>query len=285
VARARIRSRPADAESGHEIRCEGGAISAVRPSACPRGTTIEVRDLFFNTPARRQFLKTPRAERGRVHDMLLRLALARPDVDFTLEVDGQEALRLPADEALSARIGRALGKIVGAGMRPVSQDWDTYHVEGFAGSPDVARRDSTLELLFVNGRLARDKSVTFAVRQAYRDFLMGGRYPVYVLMLTLPPEQVDVNVHPTKSEVRFLEARRVCGLLHDAVRASLLATSSQRSAGPALSVSEAKPRAHSGFPELPRRLFEAPQASGAAAETDGFPAPSPATDVPVGPSR
>lgn len=277
IARVSIRSRAAGSDSGHEIRCEGGAVESVRPSACPPGTVIEVRDLFFNTPARRRFLKTPRAERARIQDLVLRLALARPDVDFTLEVDGKEALRLPSGEGLEARIGRALGRSVAGGLYPVEQQWEEYRVLGFAGDPDLARRDSTQELLYINGRLARDKAAGYAIRQAYREFLMGGRFPVYVLMLSLPPQDVDVNVHPTKSEVRFLDGRRVCGLLHDAVRAGLamrgaddLRTEGEREndaagAGGARAdspraytrVDRSKPGASTGFPSLSASLFDA----------------------------
>ncbi len=258
IAKTWIRSCPRDAESGHEIRCDGGKIGEVRPTSCPPGSTIEVRDLFFNTPARRRFLKTPRAEKGRIQDMLLRLALARPDVDFTLVVDDKEALRLPGDEDLKTRIGRAFGKQVGDALHPVEQQWDDYSVRGFVGDPDLARRDSSLELLYVNGRLARDKASGYSIRQSYREYLMGGRFPVYFLMLSLPPEQVDVNVHPTKSEVRFLDGRKVCGLLHDSVKQALAGSviaEFKEPRGASISIGADKPSARSGFPSLGRGLF------------------------------
>ncbi len=256
VARCAIRSRRHDADSGHEIWCDGGALGEVRPCGVPPGTVVEVRDLFHNTPARRRFLRTARAERARIQDLLARLALARLDVDFTLVAEGREVLRLPAGESLRDRARRALGKAVADDLIAVELAWDTYRVQGLIGAPDRTRRDSTLSLLWINGRLARDRGAQQAVRQAYREYLMHGQHPVYVLMLALPPDEVDVNVHPTKSEVRFLDARRACGLLHEVVRNGLRAGgATPRVASVAPGQSGARPAPRTGFPELPRDLF------------------------------
>ncbi|MGA0060017.1 MAG: DNA mismatch repair endonuclease MutL [Planctomycetota bacterium] len=264
IARVTIRSRRADADEGFEIGCEGGAIGPVRPCGCPPGTVLEVRDLFFNTPARRRFLRTARAERARIEDLLARLALARLDVDFTLVADDREVLRLPAGESLVDRVGRAFGADLVEHLVEVEVRWDTYAARGLIGTPDAARRDATLSLLYVNGRFTKDRSTAMAVRQAYREFLMPGQQPVYFLDLALPPDEVDVNVHPTKSEVRFLQGRRACGILHEAVTTGLReAAAAPKRGGGAITGARDKPRAQAGFPELPRDLFGA----GAAAPT------------------
>jgi DNA mismatch repair protein MutL len=260
VSRATIRTRRADAAEGWEVRCDGGAEAAPQPCGCPAGTQIEVRDLFFNVPARRRFLKSASAERARVQELIAELALARLDVDFTFVADGREVLRLPAGDGLAARFARCFGAELAAGLLPVERAFDGLRVQGLIAEPDLARRDTRQELTFVNGRLARESSSVHAVRQAYREYLMGGRFPVYVLQVALPPDQVDVNMHPRKAEVRFVDGRRVAGCLHEAVRAALRARGLSATAAPggAAGVVIAKdlPRARSGFPELPASLFE-----------------------------
>ncbi len=253
ISRAAIRTRRHDAEAGFELRCEGGVLSPVRPCGCPPGSAIEVRELFFNTPARRKFVRTPPAERARIQDLLARLALAHLGVDFTLVADGREFLRLPCGDDLRARFARAFGGDLARGLVDVRYEAGEYVVTGVVAGPDFARRDTSLELLYVNGRAARDRSATFAVRQAFRELLMPGRYPVYALMLALPPADVDVNVHPTKAEVRFVHERRATGALHAAARQALAGHAPIAAAG--LSVGEDLPRARSGFPDLPRDLF------------------------------
>lgn len=254
VSRACIRSRRRGAESGFEVHSE--APRDVRPCGCPPGTVVEARDLFYNTPARRRFLRGAAAEQARIKELLARLALAHLDVDFTLAADGREVLRLPAGDDLRGRVRRAFGGAVADALIDVEQCSGDYVVHGLAADPDLTRRDSALELLWVNGRLARDRGAVQAIRQAYREFLMHGRRPVYFLRLELPPREVDVNVHPTKAEVRFVQARRACGLLHQAVR-SMLSRRSGLARGAALSVRgrDELPRARSGFPDLPRDLF------------------------------
>ncbi|MHC4813625.1 MAG: DNA mismatch repair endonuclease MutL [Planctomycetota bacterium] len=260
VSRAQIQSRRHDAEAGSEVHCAGGKITSLRPCGTPPGTAITVRDLFYNTPARRRFLKSARAERSRCQELLMRLSLSRLDVDFTFVADGKTVLRLPAGDSLQDRIGRTFGRQVARGLHAVSHQLEKYRVEGVVGDPDLARRDSTLELLYINGRSAKDRGATFAIRQAYRAWLMHGRFPVYFLTLWLPPEEVDVNVHPTKSEVRFTRPRLACGILHDAVQRGLAARgTTTTTSAPGLAVGGAVggelPRARSGLPDLPKDLF------------------------------
>ena len=281
VARCRIQSRRHDAREGWEVRCDGGAETPPQPCGCPAGTRLEVRDLFFNVPARRRFLKSASAERARIQELIAELSLARLDVDFTLVADDRELLRLPADEPLAQRLGRCFGEELGKGLHPVRRSFDGIEVEGLVAEPDLARRDSKLELLFVNGRLARESSSLHAVRQAYRDYLMGGRFPVYVLHVALPPQFVDVNIHPRKSEVRFVEARKVAGCLHETVRSALQGRVGLPLAAGGVVVAPDLPRARSGFPQLPPSLFEAtpppspPSPPAAAPYVVREPAPSP----------
>ena len=250
VARARIVSRQRGAAEGWELSCDGGAESAPRPCGCPEGTRIEVRDLFFNVPARRRFLKSATAERARSQELVARLALARLDVDFTFVADDRELLRLPRGESLAQRFARCFGAELGDGLVPVARTFPGLSIEGLVGEPDLARRDGKLELTFVNGRLAREGSALHAVRQAYREYLMGGRFPVYVLQVTLPPELVDVNVHPRKAEVRFVDSRRVAGCMHEAVRGALAGRGGGGAAAGVV-IAPDLPRARSGFPDTP----------------------------------
>ena len=263
VSRALVRSRRRGAAEGWEVRCDGGVETAPQPCGSPEGTRVEVRELFFNVPARRRFLKSPGAERARVQELVAELSLARLDVDLTLCADGRELLRLPAGEALADRFARCFGAQLRAGLLPASRTFDGLAVEGVVAEPDLARRDGKLELMFVNGRLARESSALYAIRQAFREYLMGGRFPVYALHVTLPADQVDANVHPRKAEVRFVESRRVAGCLHETVRSVLqdrgLGRSADGAAGGVV-VAPDLPRARSGFPELPRDLFGRPAA-------------------------
>lgn len=262
VSRATIKSRRTGANEGWEVRCEGGAESPPQPCGCPPGTRLEVRDLFFNVPARRRFLKSAQAEKARVQELVAELSLARLDVDFTFVADGREVLRLPAGETLAVRFSRCFGDELSRGLLPVQRSFGAIAVEGIVAEPDLARRDGKLELLHVNGRLARENSAVFSIRQAYREYLMGGRFPIYVLHVVVPPDQVDVNIHPRKAEVRFVDSRKVAGCLHETVRAALQGRGFAAHAGGVL-VDPDMPRARSGFPDLPRGLFGEPAAASA----------------------
>ncbi len=267
VARCRIQTRRHDATEGWEIRCEGGVETPPQPCGAPAGTRMEVRDLFFNVPARRRFLKSAAAERARIQELVAEVSLARLDVDFTLVADDREILRLPRDESLAQRFARCFGDELAGGLLPVARSFDGLEVEGVVAEPDLARRDGKLELLFVNGRRARESSSLHAVRQAFREYLMGGRFPVYALHVALPPDRVDVNIHPRKAEVRFVDARMVAGRLHETVRAALLGRTRAPVAG-GIAVAPDMPRARSGFPQLPATLFGEP-----------VPPPPPSPDV------
>jgi DNA mismatch repair protein MutL len=281
VARCRIQSRRRGAAEGWEVRCEGGVETAPQPCGCPEGTRVEARELFWNVPARRRFLKSPQAERARIQELLAVLSLARLDVDFTLVAEGREALRLPHGDDLARRFGRCFGEELGRALLPVERAFPGLSVRGLVAEPDLARRDGRLELMYVNGRHAQERSALFAVRQAFRDYLLGGRFPVYALQLTLPPGDVDVNVHPRKAEVRFVEARKVAGCLHESVRGALQARSSRSAAAGGVVIADALPRARSGLPALPEAsLFGERPAAPAAVVREHAAVPPPRAAAP-----
>jgi len=209
VARVTITSRPAGAAVAARIVVEGGEEQALEPAAHPVGTTVEVSDLFFNTPARRKFLKTERTEQAQIDQLVRRVSLAHCGVGFELRHGaGKMALLLPAG-APEERLARVLSPEFVAHSVPIDAAAAGLRLHGWVGLPTHSRSQADQQYFYVNGRVVRDKLIAHAIRQAYRDVLFHGRHPVFVLFLELPPEQVDVNVHPTKHEVRFREARTV----------------------------------------------------------------------------
>ena len=214
VSRFALESRPPGAAHGARVHVDAGVCAAVKPAASMIGTTVEVRDLFFNVPARRKFLRTPRTELRHVEDAVRRLALARPDVSFTLHHDARKVLETTHRMAPARRLSRLLGEEFAASALDISFDAGDLSMHGFLAPPRAARARPDLQLLFVNGRTVRDDVVRHAVRVGFGDTLAGGQYPAFVLHLGIDPAAVDVNVHPTKHEVRFRESRHV----HDFVR-------------------------------------------------------------------
>lgn len=228
VARLAITSRAAGATQAWRIACEGGALGAPGPAAFagPQGTCVEVRDLFYATPARLKFMKSSRAEAMAAVELCKRLAMARADCGFVLESDGRTVLRLAAEsEPEGEGRRRRLAAILGADFAPNSIALDQQRGEarlsGFAGLPTLHRATREHQHLFVNSRPVRDKLLVGAVRAAYQDFLARDRHPVCALFLDLPCEQVDVNVHPAKTEVRFRDPALVRGLIVGALKHAL----------------------------------------------------------------
>lgn len=217
VSRLTLTSRTAAQESAWQVKAEGRDMEAVlSPAAHPTGTTVEVRDLFFNTPARRKFLKTEQTEFRHLEEVIKRLALSRFDVAFNLQHNGRRIHQLrPVNGTQESE--RRLASLLGAGfieqsaMLDVSAEASGLRLWGWIGQPTYSRSQADQQYFFVNGRIIRDKLVAHAVRQAYSDVLYHGRHPAFVLYLELDPALVDVNVHPTKHEVRFREGR----LVHD----------------------------------------------------------------------
>ncbi len=227
VARVTLTSRPPGASEAWALAIEGGRAAAPRPAAGQKGTRIEVRDLFYAVPARLKFLKSERSERMAVEDVVARLAMAHPDVAFRLEADGRQLLDLPAKQDLDpaaaqlARLAAIMGREFAENALTIDAEREGVRLKGFAGLPTLNRATSRHQYLFVNGRPVRDKLLVGALRGAYQDFLARDRYPLVALFLTLPPEEVDVNVHPAKTEVRFRDAGLVRGLLVSAIRHAL----------------------------------------------------------------
>ena len=221
VSRLTLESRPREAAGGARVRVEGGMRGAVEPAALKPGTTVEVRDLFYNVPARRKFLRTPRTELRHVEDAVRRLALARPDVSFTLHHDARKVFETTRRMERARHLSRLLGQEFAERALEISFEAGGLSVHGFLAPPEAARTRSDLQYLFVNGRGVRDDVVRHAVRVGFGDRLPGGGYPAFVLHLEVEPGAVDVNVHPTKHEVRFREPRHVHDFVRHAVARSL----------------------------------------------------------------
>jgi DNA mismatch repair protein MutL len=220
VTRITFTSRTPDAEHAWQIETEGGAQSGVLPAAHPVGTTIEARDLYFNTPARRKFLKTEATEYAHCDEMFKRIALAHPEVGFTLQHNGRVAWHL-RPSTLAQRVHDILGADFAQASLPIDVDAAGLRISGFAGVPAYSRASRDAQYCFVNGRFVRDKLITHALREAYQDVLHQARHPAYVLFLYLDPAAVDVNVHPTKIEVRFRDSRAVHQFLYHALNKAL----------------------------------------------------------------
>ena len=235
VSRLTLTSRKAGADSAWSLTLEGGAKGKPQPAALAQGTRVEVRDLFFATPARLKFLKAPRTELGHAEEVVKRLAMAHPEVAFTLRDESRVLFRyqppttdlIGADlvgDAAGARLAR-LGAIMGRDFQENALALDALRegvrLTGHAGLPTLNRATADQQFLFVNGRPVRDRLLQGAVRGAYQDFLARDRHPLVALFLELPPEDVDVNVHPAKAEVRFRDAGLVRGLIVGAIRHAL----------------------------------------------------------------
>jgi DNA mismatch repair protein MutL len=233
VASVRMRTRARGAALGTELEGSGAGIERTAPVACAEGTTIEVAELFGQVPARRKFLKSANTEASHVVQWLSRIALARPDVRFELERDGRRTLLwLPTRDARE-RVLAVLPPGAGEGLLPVHGEIASMRVTGFASPTHVLRSGPADLHVYVNGRPVRDRLLQFAVRDAYRDALPPGRYPVVVLYLQVEPGEVDVNVHPAKWEVRFRDPSAVTGLLRRALGAAVRVGGAARtSAGP-----------------------------------------------------
>ncbi|MEQ8036027.1 DNA mismatch repair endonuclease MutL [Xanthomonas sp. WHRI 6106] len=228
VSRFTLISRRADAEHGSALQIDGGRLGEVTPHAHAPGTTVEVRELFFNVPARRKFLRAERTELGHIEEWLRSLALARPDVELRVSHNGKPSRRYkPGDLYSDARLGETLGEDFARQALRVDHSGAGLRLHGWVAQPHYSRASTDQQYLYVNGRSVRDRSVAHAVKMAYGDVLFHGRQPAYVLFLELDPARVDVNVHPAKHEVRFREAR----LIHDFVYRTLQDALAQTRAG------------------------------------------------------
>ncbi len=238
VAQVTLQSRPHERECGAWISCHGGDLAAVRPWNGSPGTRIEVRHLFYNTPVRRKFLRTPSTEMGHISEAFTRLALAHARSTFetdvergvreqglhlTLRHNNKAVYDLPASAALLDRIAAFFGPEVSNQLYAVQSHQGSASLTGYIADPACERGTARMQYLFVNGRWVRDRTLGHAVQEAYRGLLMTGRYAVAFLFLDLPPDQVDVNVHPTKSEVRFRDSQALHHLVFSTIRQRLRA--------------------------------------------------------------
>src|SRR5437763_7748554 len=248
VSRLRITSRPAGADAAWEIMVEAGIKRDPVPAAHPPGTRVEVRDLFFATPARLKFLKTARSERDQAVDTVRRLAMACPHIAFTVIGDDDRVrLRLPAAPSREMRLAALLGRDFAENSVPVMAERQGFRLTGQIGLPTLNRGLPRDQYLVVNGRPVRDKLLVGAVRGAYQDVLARDRHPMVALFLDGPADEIDVNVHPAKAEVRFRDAALVRGLIVGALR-NALAVAGHRASSTVAAGAVAAFRPGSGIP-------------------------------------
>ncbi|MGC6512738.1 MAG: DNA mismatch repair endonuclease MutL [Parvibaculales bacterium] len=226
VAKMTITSRAAGADTALQIKVNGGTVEPIRPAAGQKGTHIDVEDLFYATPARLKFLKSDRAETAAISDVIKRLAMAHPHIGFSVTSDGRRLFHYPAemagDEAAQLnRLGRVMGRDFAENAVPVYAERDEYVLAGFAGLPTYNQATARAQFMFVNGRPVKDRLLSGAVRGAYQDFLARNRHPAIALFIEVSPSEVDVNVHPAKTEVRFRDPALVRSMIVGGLRAAL----------------------------------------------------------------
>jgi DNA mismatch repair protein MutL len=221
VSRFSMKTRVADEVGGTEIVIHGGKMIDVKDAGCPPGTTIEVRNLFCNVPARRKFLRSPQTELAHIRQLVLMYALAFPEVGITLVSDGRTLHQLTAGGSMDERLHQLFDRHLVDSLRPVDYRVDAIHVSGFAADPRSHRGDRTGQYMFINRRPASAPLLGYAINHAYEQLLPKGRYPVVFLFLEVPPQRVDVNVHPAKKEVRFRQPQQIRDTVMEAIRRGL----------------------------------------------------------------
>jgi len=224
VSQALIRSRPAQQDSGFELSIHGGHREAEQPCGAPVGTTIEIRRLFYNTPVRGKFLKTPQTEKGHIIEAFTRIALAHPEVQMTLLHNDKPVYQLPSTDQWRDRIDAFFGAEISDSLISVASQEGEIEIHGFVVDPSVSRSNNRMQYLFLNHRYIRDRSLQHALSEAYRGLLMTGRFPVCFLRMEMPFSLVDVNVHPAKLEVRFQNAGIIYSQLLSVIRNRFLTT-------------------------------------------------------------
>ncbi len=272
VSRLTLRSRRRGAEAGAEVRVAGGSIREIKAVGCPEGTQVEVADLFFNTPARRKFLKSQATESGHLGQALMRLALSRPEVALRYISGGQTVYDLPPAPDLAARAAAILGREAVEHMAQVDESEGPLAVTGLAGLPSLSRPAADQVFTFVNGRFVRDRVLLSAIGQAYRGLLPGERRPVAVVHISLDPELVDVNVHPAKVEVRFRGSQEVHQALALALRRALARFRPGLGARPLRSAAESAPQPSPPAWSKEPAAWSPPPSAGVVREPAGEPA-------------
>ena len=291
VSRITLTTRRRGAAMGVRVEAEAGEIVSMEETGCPEGTTITVRDLFYNTPARQKFLGTDRSEGAACVQSALRTALGRPDVSFRCLRDGQEEFFSPGDGTAKSAVYALLGRDAAAGLLPVETESDGVTVKGFVSAPGYCRGNRGAQYFFCNGRPIRSRALQAALEQAYKNTAMVGKFPGCVLYITLPNGLVDVNVHPTKAEVKFAKEKPV----FDGVYYGTLAALGQKSAPQAMSGAPLAPETGSAAPRgdffrtMDAGTFRQTYAASPSRRTGGYPvrdsapyrAASPAAPKPV----
>ncbi|TWT39760.1 DNA mismatch repair endonuclease MutL [Blastopirellula retiformator] len=224
VSQFRLRSRTPDSDSASEMYVNGGQLVEVTPCGAAVGTTIEVRNLFFNTPVRKKFLRTTQTEFGHLSEAFTRIALAFPHVHFTLKHGARQIYDLPPSDNWRERLAAFFGDEIATHLIPVNNADDAIRLTGYVADPKFNRANNKMQFLFLNGRHIKDRALQHALSEAYRGLLLTGRYPIAFLRLQMPPEMVDVNVHPTKLEVRFQDSGRIYSQLLGTLRTKFLST-------------------------------------------------------------
>jgi len=224
VSQMTLRSRTADEEVGNIFEISGGQRSNLRPTGCPTGTLVEVRNLFFNTPVRRKYLKTVQTEMGHITEAFTRIALVYCDIHFSIKHNGRLIHDLPAVDNWKDRIAHFFGRDLAQGLIWVESEIDDVVISGYVADPTFFRSHTRMQFLFLNGRHIRDRSLQHALGESYRGLLIHGRYPIAFLKMDMPAEMVDVNVHPTKLEVRFQDSRKMYSQVLSTIRNKFLAT-------------------------------------------------------------
>ena len=245
VSKATIVSRPPDQDEGYRVDAEGGVIGQVRATGAPVGTQVEVRNLFYNVPVRKKFLKTTATEMAHISEAVTRLALAEPKIQFILRHNDRKVFNLPKAEDRAQRIGEFFGKEIAENLIPVSHASEELEIDGYLLPPSIDRSNTKMQYTYVNGRYIRDRSLTHAIMQAYRGLLQSKRKPVCFIFIHVPPSEVDVNVHPTKTEVKFRKPRAV----HNQLVHALKSTLREAKLTPQLSLSSEPPQESSGTRE------------------------------------
>ena len=247
VSKIRLTTRQKGAGEGTLVTLDAGEIQDMQPCGCPEGTSMTVSELFFNTPARQKFLKSDRAEASACQSAALRCALAHPEVSFRFVRDGEEQFFSPGDGRQDSCIYALLGRGVAADMLKCTGETDGISVTGYVSSPSAGRGNRSMQFFFCNGRAIRSQLLQAALEQAYKNSLLTGRYPSCALYLTLSFGSVDVNVHPTKAEVKFSEERKVFDAVYYAVLSALAGEERVKSPAAELPAGKAQPRAREDF--------------------------------------
>ena len=256
VSRIDLLTKTAEAD-GVSLHLEGGVVTSQQPAGCPQGTTILVRDLFFNTPARMKFMKSDSAESSAIAAVVQQQALTHPEISFRLIRDGETQLQTSGDGERLAAIYTVFGRELAKNMLAVNGTWEKFHVTGYITKPTATRGNRALQYFFLNGRFIRSRLLSAALEEAYRNQMMTGRFPACVLELQMPLEAVDVNVHPAKTEVKFLNERAV----FDAVHYAALSTLSNASGRVAMQMPKSPaPDAQPAAPQQTARPAERPAA-------------------------